>query len=167
MATGEQDRAGWIRRRHERAIHVGAPRDIVWRAIEGADIDAVHAIPGFPSMRVEMRPADPGHRAWALRAGPRVLTMRVRIVEERPGHALLFEIRPEGTSPEILVGSDDYLGYVLEDRPGGTSLYVSREVTAARLRHSLVIAARMWFGTQSVKRTAEKLARDGSPRTSS
>jgi hypothetical protein len=112
----------------------------------------------FP-MRVtsEAVPGRPGHEIVRVEAGTVHLQMLTRIVDERPGEAILFQLLPEGTDPALLEGDDDYVGFVLTETPRGTRLDLTRETSPRRSLSRLTVPIGLRSGARRYKRKAEAI----------
>jgi Zn-dependent protease len=144
------------RRRYETSIFVRAPREIVWAIVRSKDL----MLGGVVPMRIitETVPGSPGHEKSRVIIGQREMIMFTRCIDERPGEALLLELIAEGTDPAVVLGAGDRIGYALFDGDGGTSLYLSRELT--RTKWQAVITAPMGLrsGARRFKAKAEQVA---------
>lgn len=149
--------SGRPRRRFEHWIDIQAPRDIVWRMLKSRDIVFEGRLP----LRVvgEDVPGRPGIERVHILAGKVRLEMLTRIVEERPGEAILYQLMPEGTDAALIEGDDDYVGFVLIETPGGTRLDLTRETSPRHWLSRLTVPMGLRSGARRYKRKAEVMAR--------
>ncbi len=148
------------RRRYEHWVRVQAPREIVWEMIRSPDITFEGLIPirlvGAPV------PGRPNLERVRIRIGRQELILNMRVVEERPGFALLFEVLPDGTDPALIDGRDDYLAYVLTEIDAKTTqLGVTREMTVTSRLGRMTVPYGLRAGSQRYKRKAEQMACQG------
>ncbi|MDX2154891.1 MAG: hypothetical protein SFW09_00145 [Hyphomicrobiaceae bacterium] len=150
LATGRR------RRRYEHVIDILAPRDIVWQMLKARDI----VFDGLVPLRIQGEPVPgrPDCERVHILAGTTELIMLTRIVDERPGQAILYEILPDGTAPALIEGSDDYVGFVLADGARGTRLDLVRETSPARWISRVTIPVGLRSGGRRYKRKAEQMA---------
>lgn len=152
---------GQRRHRHEHAIRIHAPVATVWAVLRAPDI----TYDGMFPLRMVTRPVPgmPGVDDIALELAGHALRLRTRLLDERPGHAILLEVLKDGTSPEIYIGAKDYLGMVVESRDGATTLFGSREVTPDRLLSGMLLGVQLRSGLRRYKTKAEALAKETLP----
>jgi hypothetical protein len=86
--------------------------------------------------------------------------MLTRIVDERPGTAILYQLLPEGTDAALIEGDDDYIGFVLTDTEKGTRLDLTRETSPRHWISRLTIPMGLRSGARRYKRKAESLLRE-------
>jgi hypothetical protein len=156
--------SGRRRRRYEHYVKVRAPREIVWRMLRSSDL----TFEGMFPIRITGGPVPgrPELERLRIEVSGRALDMLTRIVDERPGLAILYEILPEGTDPALLDGDDDYVGFVLEDAGDGrTQLGLTREMTVTSRFGRLTVPLGLRSGAQRYRRKAEAIAagRSGVP----
>ncbi len=115
------------RRRYEHWVEIRAPRSVVWRMLRADDM----SFGGFFPIRVVSGPVPgrPDLERLRIQSGNAAFNMIVRIVDQRPGEAILYQVVPDGTDQILMDGIDDYMGFVLSDSEAGTRLYLSREIT--------------------------------------
>ena len=149
---------GRRRRRYEHSVDIAAPREVVWTLLMAADVTFEGVIP----IRVitDAVPGRPGVLRMQIVVGESRRVMLARIVDEREGRAVLYEILSDGTDPVLLDGEDDYLGYVLDDLADGTRLTITREVTVTSRVGRLTVPIAIRSGAQRMKREAEQLAQE-------
>jgi hypothetical protein len=149
---------GRKRRRYEHWIDIHAPRDIVWQMLKARDIVFDGPLP----IRVigEPMPGQHGLERVQIVAGNARLVMLTRIVDERPGTAILYQLLPEGTDPALIEGDDDYVGFVLADLDHGTRLDLTRETSPRSWLSRLTIPMGLRSGGRRYKRKAEAMLRD-------
>jgi hypothetical protein len=147
---------GRRRRRYEHSIHIRAPREVVWEMLKARDI----TFSGLVPIRVigEPVPERPGHERVRILAGDSSLVMLTRIVDERPGQAILYEILAEGTEPALIEGNDDYIGFVLAATRAGTRLDMMRETSPLRWISRLTVPVGLRSGGRRYRRKAEEIA---------
>ena len=85
------------------------------------------------------------------------LQMLTRIVDERPGQAILYQLLPEETDPALIEGDDDYIGFVLIDTPEGTRLDLIRETSPKHWLSRLTVPMGLRSGARRYKRKAEAM----------
>ena len=144
------------RRRYEHGVDIGAPPEIVWGMLKSRDM----TFDGMLPMRVvsTVVPGQPALERLRIESGNSALQMTVRVVDERPGRAILYEVLAQGTDPMLLDGDDDYLGIVLDDFGGGTRLTLTRELTITSRLGRLTVPFALRSGADRYKRQAELLA---------
>jgi len=149
--------SGRGRRRFEHAIDIAAPPALVWEMLKARSI----VFEGFVPLRVssEPIPGRPGYESVHILAGSTELHMLIRIVDERPGQAILYQVLPESTDPALIEGDDDYVGFVLAETRHGTRLDLTREVTPVRWISRITIPVGLRSGAGRYKRKAEAMAR--------
>lgn len=148
---------GRMRRRYEHWVDIRAPREIVWQMLKSRDLVfegrlpiriVGHVVPGRADLeRVE------------IHAGNVRLAMLTRIIDERPGAAILYELLPEGTDPALIEGDDDYVGFVLSDLDNGTRLDLVRETSPRNWLSRLTVPMGLRSGGRRYKRKAEAMLR--------
>ncbi len=156
--------AGQGRRRFEHAIEIAAPPALVWDMLKARDIVFEGLVP--LRVRSEPVPGRPNHESVHILAGTTELRMLTRIVDERPGRAILYQVLPEGTEPALVEGADDYVGFVLTETRRGTRLDLTREATPVRWLSRLTIPVGLRSGAGRYKRKAEAMARAAAPEAS-
>ena len=150
--------SGRKRRRFEYAVDIRAPREIVWQMLKSRDI----VFGGRMPIRVFGEEVDgrPGLERVQIQAGSTRLQMLTRIVDERPGEAVLYQVLPEGTDPVLIEGDDDYIGFVLIETPKGTRLDLTRETTPLHWISRLTVPMGLRSGARRYKRKAEAMLLD-------
>jgi len=150
---------GRRRRRYEHWIDIAAPRDVVWRMLKARDL----AFAGRMPIRVvaEQLPGRPGLERVRILAGSVQLVMLTRIVDERPGEAILYELLPEGTDAALIEGDDDYIGFVLAETARGTRLFLTRETSPRHGLARLTLPLGLRSGALRYKRKAEAMHKEG------
>ena len=149
---------GRRRRRYEHSVDIRAPRDIVWQMLKARDI----TFEGAFRLRVVAEPV-PGDAALErvhVIAGNTRLKMLARIVDERPGEAILYQLLPEGTDAALIEGDDDYIGFVLVEVPTGTRLDLVRETSPRHWISRLTLPLGLRSGARRYKHKAEAMLRD-------
>lgn len=146
---------GRRRRRFEHSIDIRAPREIVWEMLKSRDIEFGGRLP----VRVfgEEVEGRPGIERVQIQAGPTRLQMLTRIVDERPGEAILYQVLPEGTDPVLVEGDDDYIGFVLIETAKGTRLDLTRETSPLHWISRLTVPMGLRSGARRYKKKAEAL----------
>lgn len=146
---------GRRRRRFEHSIDIRAPREIVWEMLKSRDIEFGGRLP----VRVfgEEVEGRPGIERVQIHAGPTRLQMLTRIVDERPGEAILYQVLPEGTDPVLVEGDDDYIGFVLIETAKGTRLDLTRETSPLHWISRLTVPMGLRSGARRYKKKAEAL----------
>jgi hypothetical protein len=147
---------GTLRRRYDSAIDIRAPRRVVWELLKARDVD----FDGYVPLRVVAQPLPgrPGLDRVSIIAGATRLVMTTRIVEERPGEAILYELLSEGTDPALVEGDDDYIAFLLSDVGSKTRLELVRETTPRHLLSRLTVPLGLRSGARRYKRKAEAMA---------
>lgn len=147
---------GHRRRRYEHWVDIAAPRHVVWSMLKARNI----AFDGVFPLRVVAEPVAgrPGFERVHILAGSAELVMLTRIVDERPGEAILYQILPEGTDAALIEGDDDFVGFVLQETASGTRLDLTREASPRRAISRLTIPLGLRSGARRYKRKAEQLA---------
>ena len=146
---------GRNRRRFEHWIEIHAPRDVVWQMLKSRDILFEGRLP----LRVvgEEVPGRPGVERVHILAGKMRLQMLTRIVDERAGEAILYQLLPEGTDPALIEGDDDYIGFVLVETKTGTRLDLTRETSPRHWLSRLTVPMGLRSGARRYKRKAEAM----------
>jgi len=149
---------GRKRRRYEHSVDIRATRDIVWKMLKSRDLVFEGPLP----IRImgEPVPGQPGLERVHIVAGKTRLTMLTRIVDERPGVAILYQLLPEGTDPALIEGDDDYVGFVLTDLDQGTRLDLTRETSPRSWLSRLTVPMGLRSGGRRYKRKAEAMLRE-------
>ena len=146
------------RRRYEHWVDIGAPREVVWQMLKARDLVFDGRLPirvlGSPV------PGQPGLERVQIHAGKVRLEMLTRIVDERPGVAILYQLLPEGTDPALVEGDDDYVGFVLTDLENGTRLDLTRETSPRSWLSRLTVPIGLRSGGRRYKRKAEAMLRE-------
>ncbi|MGE0769050.1 MAG: hypothetical protein AB7L90_21615 [Hyphomicrobiaceae bacterium] len=148
---------GRKRRRYEHWVDIRSPREIVWEMLKSRDLVFDGPLP----IRVIGEPV-PGAQDLErvqIVAGSTRLVMLTRIVDERPGSAILYQLLPEGTDPALIEGDDDYVGFVLTDLANGTRLHLTRETSPRGLLSRLTVPMGLRSGGLRYKRKAEAMLR--------
>jgi hypothetical protein len=150
--------AGRKRRRYEHWVDIRSPREIVWKMLKSRDLVFEGPLP----IRVigEPVPGQPGLERVRIVAGKTRLEMLTRIVDERPGLAILYQLLPEGTDPALIEGDDDYVGFVLTDLDNGARLHLTRETSPRSWLSRLTIPMGLRSGGRRYKRKAEAMLRE-------
>ncbi|MGD9802941.1 MAG: hypothetical protein AB7E81_01915 [Hyphomicrobiaceae bacterium] len=149
---------GRQRRRYEHWIDISSPPEIVWEMLKARDL----VFEGPLSIRVIGEPV-PGRNDLErvqILAGNARLVMLTRIVDERPGSAILYQLLPEGTDPALIEGDDDYIGFVLTELENGTRLNLTRETSPRGWLSRLTIPMGLRSGGRRYKRKAEAMLRE-------
>ncbi len=150
--------AGRHRRRYEHWIDIRAPSEIVWQMLKSRELVFEGTLPlrivGAPV------PGRPGLERVQIQAGKTKLEMLTRIVDERPGAAILYQLLPEGTDPVLIEGDDDYIGFVLTETDKGTRLDLTRETSPRHWISRLTIPMGLRSGARRYKRKAETMLRE-------
>ena len=146
---------GRQRRRFEHSIEIRAPREIVWQMLKSRDIEFGGRMP----IRVfgEEVAGRPGVERVQIQAGSTRLQMLTRIVDERPGEAILYQVLPEGTDAVLIEGRDDYIGFVLIETAHGTRLDLTRETSPLHWICRLTVPMGLRSGARRYKRKAEAM----------
>lgn len=147
---------GQRRCRYEHSVDIAASRETVWALLKAADVtfDGV-----FPVRIVtDAVPGRPGVLRMQILARDTRLVMLARVMDEREGHAILFQILADDIDPVLLDGEDDYLGYVLDDVAGGSRLTITRELTVTDNLRRLTVPVAIRSGAARLKRKAEQMA---------
>jgi hypothetical protein len=146
---------GRTRRRFEHSIDIRAPREIVWQMLKSRDIVFGDRLP----IRVfgEEVQGRPGIERVQIQAGSTRLQMLTRIVDERPGEAILYQILLEETDAVLIEGDDDYIGFVLIETPKGTRLDLTRETSPLHWISRLTVPMGLRSGARRYKRKAEAM----------
>lgn len=149
---------GRKRRRYEHWVDIRAPREIVWKMLKSRDLVFEGALP----IRImgEPVPGQPALERVQIVAGSARLTMLTRIIDERPGVAILYQLLPEGTDPALIEGDDDYVGFVLTDLDHGTRLNLTRETSPRSWLSRLTVPMGLRSGGRRYKRKAEAMLRE-------
>jgi hypothetical protein len=147
---------GRARRRYEASIVIRAPREIVWSVLRARDI----TFDGTMPMRVVREPLDAerGIERSRVTVGNAHMVATLRVIEERPETAIQLEILPQGTTPELVVGEDDYTTIVLHDHRAGTQLYIVRELKPLIWLAAVLVPLGLRSGVRRYKAKAERLA---------
>lgn len=148
---------GRARRRYEHAITIDAPRHVVWNMLRSHDI----TFDGYFPIRIVTTPVPDRAGYERLRIiGPNAaLGMTVRIADERPGRAIMYEMIPEGTDPILLDGHDDYMAFVLDDDGDRTHMLMTREISITSRLGRLTVPFSLRSGAERYRRFAERAAR--------
>jgi hypothetical protein len=149
---------GCTRRRYEHWIDIRAPREIVWDMLKAREIVFEGRLP----VRIVGDPiaGQPGLERIQILAGAARLQMVTRILDERPGTAILYQLVPDGTDTALIEGEDDYIGFVLTETDRGTRLDLTRETTPLRWISRLTIPMGLRSGARRYKRKAEAMLRE-------
>ena len=152
---------GERRRRYEHAVDIRAPRETVWALLKARDV----TFPGMLPLRLvtDRVAGRPELHRLQIHSGDAVITMLTRLVDERPGQGMLFQVLPDGTDPVLVDGQDDYIGYVVADVNGGTRLTVTRELTVTSRLGRVTVPLGLRAGASRAKRRAEEIARGEAP----
>ena len=155
---------GRVKQRHrfEYSIAINASRELVWQMLRMKSITFDGLVPLHIVM--DQTPGRPGYESGRLIIGEREMAMTTRIVDERPGKAILMEIVEAGTDPAIIMGEQDYLGFVLEDAPNGMVLNLTRELIPRKLLAQMSVPFGLRSGARRYKKKAEQMA-GGAPAT--
>lgn len=147
---------GRSRRRYEHAISIKAPRELVWRMLRASDI----TFPGYFPLRIVTipMPENPGHERLRIIGPNAALGMIVRIAEERPGKAIMYELVSEGTDAILLDGHDDFMAFVLDDDGAGTHMLLTRELTITSRLGRVTVPFSLRAGSERYRRFAEQAA---------
>lgn len=150
--------SGRSRRRYEHSVEIAAPRSVVWDMLKARDIQFDGVFP----LRVvgEPVPGRPGLERVHILAGTTELVMLTRIVDERAGQAILYQLLPDGTDAALVEGDDDFIGFVLQETAAGTRLDLTRETTPRRSISRITVPLGLRSGGRRYKRKAEQMARD-------
>ncbi len=150
--------SGGQRRRYEHSVEIAAPCSVVWDMLKARNI----VFEGLFPLRVvgEPVPGRPGLERVHILAGATELIMLTRIVDERAGQAILYQLLPEGTDAALIEGDDDFIGFVLQETAAGTRLDLTRETTPRRQISRITVPLGLRSGGRRYKRKAEQMARD-------
>lgn len=146
---------GRKRKRFEHSVDIRAPREIVWQMLKSRDI----IFGGRMPIRVfgEEVSGRPGIERVQIQAGNARLQMFTRIIDERPGEAILYQVLPEGTDAVLIEGEDDYIGFVLIETAKGTRLDLTRETSPLYWISRLTVPMGLRSGARRYKRKAESM----------
>lgn len=152
---------GERRRRYEHAIDIAAPRDTVWALLRARDVSFGGVFP----VRILTEPLAGRPDLLRLRifAGESTIAMMTRLVDERPGQAILFEVLADGTDAVLVDGEEDFIGYVVMERGSGTRLTITRELTVTSRFGRITVPLGIRAGALRAKRKAEEIARGEAP----
>src|SRR5262249_39731563 len=131
---------GFKRKRYEYTTIIRSGSDKVWQAVTAKTITFGSVIP----VRMTAEPVPNAENVFrtkmVLQLGEadvdQVITWRQTL--RREGQALHCEILADGTTPNLLYGSDDSVGYNLAETPQGTRLTMFREVTPSSVMNALL-----------------------------
>jgi Zn-dependent protease len=160
MAAGLLDTLlGISRKRYETRVFIKAPRDTVWSTMTAKSIKFEGLVP--VELSVERRDGVPPFLSGIIRVGE---TERpIAYVEEldEPGSAGVMKILPEHTDPAIIAGDDHLIAYSLAPAAGGTTVYLSHELTLKRFRSRILVPLGARQNARRIKSHCEKLAGTG------
>ena len=142
--------------RFEHAVLIKAPRATVWQMLRSRDI----TFDGLVPMRVTTMavPGRPDLEKGRIILGEREIILMTRTIEERPEKALLLEIVAEGSDPAVVMGGDDFIGFVLDEAPDGTLLSLTRELVPGRIGAILQVPVGLRSGAARYRKKAEAMA---------
>ena len=150
---------GWLRGervRSEHAVLIKARPATVWQMLRSRDITFDGLVPLH--VTAEAVPGHPNLDKVRIILGDREMILMMRTVEERPGKALLIEIVGAGSDPAVIMGRDDFIGFVLDDAAGGTLLSLTRELVPGRLVATVQVPIGLRTGAARYRRKAEAMA---------
>src|SRR5262249_54507519 len=149
---------GFKRKRYEYTTIIRSGSDKVWQAVTAKTITFGSVIP----VRMTAEPVPNAENVFrtkmVLQLGEadvdQVITWRQTL--RREGQALHCEILADGTTPNLLYGSDDSVGYNLAETPQGTRLTMFREVTPSSVMNALLAPSDLRWAARGFKKRIEK-----------
>src|SRR5262245_25725140 len=149
---------GFKRKRYEYTTIIRSGSDKVWQAITAETITFGSVIP----VSVTCEPVPNAENVFRTKIDnfwtktgnvDQVMTWRQTL--RREGQALHCEILADGTTPNLLHGSDDSVGYDLAETPEGTRLTMFREVTPSSVMNALLAPSGLRSGARTYKKQIE------------
>ncbi len=118
---------GRSRRRYEHSTFIRAPKPLVWEVASANKIRFEGSVP----IEVDCAPV-PGDETLiegTITVGNQSVQLALRELSEVPGEAKVVQILAAGTDPALLYGDDYFVGYTLNEAPGGTIYTATQELT--------------------------------------
>lgn len=146
-------------RRHGRYsghVEIAAPPGLVWRLLTARTIEFGGLLPH----RIESYPRRDGTRIVDCRVvvGEEHCPFAYRIVEERPGEALLIEVLNDGTDPAFVQGDNHFVATALEAIPAGSRLTFVSELDHGRPSGHFWVPMGAYLNAMKLKEQAEFMA---------
>src|SRR5262249_51776799 len=143
---------GFKRKRYEYTTIIRSGSDKVWQAVTAKTITLWGIIP--ICWTDEPVPNAENVFRTKMDNDDQVITWRQTL--RREGHALHCEILADGTTPNLLYGSDDNVGYHLAETTQGTRLTMFREVTPSSVMNALFAPSNLRWAARGFKERIEK-----------
>ncbi len=150
---------GFKRRRYAYTTIIRSGSDKVWQAITAKTITLGSVFP----VRMTCEPVPNAENVFRTKIDSfrteidnvdQVMTWRQTL--RREGQALHCEILADGTTPNLLYGADDRVGYELAETTEGTRLTLFREVTPRSVMDALLAPSGLRSAARTFKKQIEK-----------
>lgn len=145
--------SGLKRRRYTLAFEVEAPKPVTWSVASAHNI----RLEGTPPIEIAVSP-DPdraGVHRGHFKIGDRELPVAYRVIEERPGEAMLIALLKEESAPECCPGDDYVCAFAVAGEGQRSSLTTTLEITHTRLGSRFLMPLAAVQNSLRLKRNAE------------
>ncbi len=147
MVTGAQ------RRTYTIELGVKAPKEVTWSVASAHSI----RLEGFPPIEITTQPdrARAGVHSGTFKIAEREFPIAYRVIEERPGEAMLIEILKEESAPECSPGDDYICAFAIAGEGPESTITSTFEVTHTKWSSRFLMPLAAVQNSLRVKRNAE------------
>lgn len=144
---------GINRRRYAMTLDVEAPKSVTWSILSAHKI----TLEGNPPIILDAAPdpARPGVYAGSISFSGRQVPLAYRILEERPGEAMLMTVIKQESAPECCPGEDYVCGSAVSGDETASIISMSYEITHTRFVSRLLIPLAAVQNASRIKKNAE------------
>ena len=145
--------SGARRRRYTIDVGVNAPKDVTWSVASAHSI----RLEGTPPVEIATTPDHDrtGVHSGTFKIAGREFPIAYRVIEERPGEAMLIEIIKEESAPECCPGDDYVCAFAVAGDGPASTITSSFEVTHTKLSSRFLMPLAAVQNGLRVKRNAE------------
>ena len=144
---------GARRRRYTIELGVNAPKSITWSVASAHSI----RLEGKPPIEIETMPDHErtGVHLGTFKIAERKFPIAYRVIQERPGEAMLIEILKEESAPECCPGDDYICAFAVAGDGPASTITSTFEVTHTKLSSRFLMPLAAVQNSLRVKRNAE------------
>ena len=144
---------GAKRRRYTIELGVNAPKTVTWSVASAHSI----RLEGTPPIEVITTPDHQraGVYSGTFKIAEREFPIAYRVIEERPGEAMLIEILKEESAPECCPGDDYICAFAVAEDGAASTITSTFEVTHTKLSSRFLMPLAAVQNSLRVKRNAE------------
>lgn len=144
---------GARRRRYTIELGVNAPKAVTWSVASAHSI----RLDGTPPIEIKTTPDHErtGVHSGTFKIAEREFPITYRVIEERPGEAMLIEILKEESAPECCPGDDYICAFAVAGDGPASTITSTFEVTHTKLSSRFLMPLAAVQNSLRVKRNAE------------